>query len=78
MSRVERLHAHPESSCALLECGFATFQNLANLASDQRIFQSAALIGDLRQLACSMRPARRDDYLVSIGVDDQVLRSSAN
>lgn len=39
---------------------------------DVRVFESAAFIGDQRQLTRAMRTTLGDDYLVGIGIHDKI------
>lgn len=42
------------------------------MLADQRIFETATLVGDERQLASPMGPALSHDHLICIGVHHQV------
>ena len=66
------LHLDTQASRSFSECGFAPFENLADQTPDLGVFETSAPIGDLRQLARSMRAAGCHDDLIGVGVDDKV------
>src|ERR1700682_4861999 len=72
MVAIISLDPHSKSFCALLECSFPTFQNLANLSSNRRILTSPTLVGKLGKIAGAMRATFSNDHLVRIRVHNEI------
>ena len=65
-------NGHPQALGALLEGALSTFEDVAHVLPDDRVFEAAALIRNERQLARPVRSALRHDHLIRIGVHHQV------
>lgn len=69
---VSEREVNAQSSSALPEGFFSTFQNLADRSANGRVFETSRRVGNGGQPPMLMRPGIGDDDLVGIGVDHKV------
>ncbi len=65
-------NGHPQTLGALLEGTLSTFEDVAHVLSDERVFETTALIRNEGQVARPVRSTLRHDHLIRIGVHHQV------
>src|SRR6185436_277274 len=61
-----------QTSCTLGEGLLPTLKNLADLTANLGILQAAPLVGDLRKIVPAVWPGAGDDYLIGVGVDNEI------
>ena len=66
---VPRLHLDAQAPSTLAGGRFTAFEYFANQATDRRVLQATALVGDLRQHARAVRATGGDNDLIGVGID---------